>query len=44
MVCLEFLNSKKNGNIKDLLKRNSLLIRLSIKYLSCIIKTQQYNY
>ena len=27
-----------------LLKRNSLLIRLSIKYLSCIIKTQQHNY
>ncbi len=23
MLCLEFLNSKKNGNIKDLLKRNS---------------------
>nr|WP_294882481.1 hypothetical protein [Prevotella sp.] len=22
MACLEFLNSKKNGNIKDLLKRN----------------------
>ena len=23
MLCLEFLNSKKNGNVKDLLKRNS---------------------